>query len=49
MKITIKHYEKTYSLDLGTDEVSFDKFMEAVKDLSKVLWGAELIDEYWEE
>ena len=26
-----------------------DKFMEAVKDLSKVLWGADLIDEYWED
>jgi|COG998Drversion2_1049125.scaffolds.fasta_scaffold81816_4 hypothetical protein len=49
MKITINHYEKTYSIDLGTDEVVLDEFMETVKDLSKVLWGAELIDEYWEE
>ena len=40
MKITIKHYEKTYSYRLRhRRKISFDKFMEAVKDLSKVLWS----------
>ena len=48
MKITIKHYERTYSIDLGTDEVVFDEFMEAINDLSKALWSAELVNEYWE-
>ena len=48
MKITINHYEKTYSIDFGTDEVTFDKFMETIKDLSKVLWSEELVNRYWE-
>lgn len=49
MKITINHYEKTYSIDLGTDEVVFDEFMEAVKDLSQLIYHHETIKEYWEE
>lgn len=48
MKITIKHYEKEYSIDLGTNEVAFTEFMESVKDLSKALWSEEQVDNYWE-
>ncbi len=48
MKITIKHYEKTYSIDLGHDEVVFDEFMETVKDLSKAPRSEELVNKYWE-
>jgi hypothetical protein len=48
MKITINHYEKTYSIDLGHDDVAFDEFMETIKDLSKALWSADLVNEYWE-
>ena len=48
MKITIQHYERTYSIDLGTDEVVFDEFMETVKDLSKALWPEDLVNEYWQ-
>jgi hypothetical protein len=48
MKIKIKHYEKTYSVDLGTEEVVFTEFMETVKDLSKALWSEELVNKYWE-
>lgn len=48
MKITIKHYEKTYSIDLGHDDVVFDEFMETVKDLSKAMWSEGTVDEYWE-
>ena len=48
MKITIEHYKKTYSIDLGTDEATFDDFMETVKDLSKALWAEELVNNYWE-
>ena len=48
MKITIKHYERTYSIDLGHDEVVFDEFMETIKDLSKALWSEKLVNEYWE-
>ena len=48
MKITIQHYEKTYSIDLGTDEVVFYEFMETIKDLSKALWSEQLVNEYWQ-
>jgi len=48
MKITIQHYEKTYSIDLGTDEVVFTEFMETIKDLSKALWSEDLVNEYWQ-
>ena len=49
MKITINHYEKTYSIDLGHDEIVFTEFMETVKDLSKAIWPEELVNKYWEE
>ena len=49
MKITIKHYEKTYSINLGHDDVAFPTFMEAIKDLSKALWSEQTVNEYWEE
>jgi hypothetical protein len=49
MKITINHYEKTYSIDLGHDDVKFDEFMETVKDLSKALWAEQIVNKYWEE
>jgi len=48
MKITINHYEKTYSIDLGHDDVVFDEFMETVKDLCKALWTEEQVNGYWE-
>ena len=48
MKIIIKHYERTYSIDLGHDDVVFDEFMETMKDLSKALWSEETINKYWE-
>jgi hypothetical protein len=48
MKITIEHYEKTYSIDLGHDDVVFDDFMETVKDLSKAIWPEGLVNKYWE-
>ena len=49
MKITIKHYEKTYSIDLGHDDVVFDEFMETVKDLSQTIYLHETIKEYWKK
>lgn len=48
MKITIKHYERTYSIDLGADDIKFEDYMEAIKDLSKALWSEDLVNEYWE-
>jgi len=48
MKVTIKHYEKTYSIDLGTDEVTFENYMETIKDLSKAIWSEETVNQYWE-
>lgn len=48
MKVTIEHYEKTYSIDLGTDEVPFENYMETIKDLSKAIWSEETVNQYWE-
>lgn len=48
MKITIKHYERTYSIDLGADDIKFDEFMETVKDLSRAIWSEQLVNEYWQ-
>lgn len=49
MKITIKHYDKTYSLDLGADDITFVDYIEAIKDLSKAIYHPDTINEYWEE
>lgn len=40
MKITIEHYEKTYSIDLGTDEVIFDDFIQSLEDMSGVVFSS---------
>jgi|TARA_E500000178_G_scaffold313423_1_gene330805 hypothetical protein len=49
MKIIIKHYERTYSIDLGADDIKFEDYMEAIKDISKSIYHEDLINEYWEE
>ena len=48
MKIAIQHYERTYIIDLGADDIKFDEFMETVKDLSRAIWSEQLVNEYWQ-
>ena len=49
MKITIKHYGRTYSIALDADDIKFEDYMEAIKDLSKAIYHPDIINEYWEE
>ena len=47
MKISIKTYNSKYSVEMR-DEVNFMQFMEEVKALTKTIWAADQVNDYWE-
>jgi hypothetical protein len=47
MKISIKTYNSKYSVEMR-DEVNFMEFMEEVKALTKTIWAADQVNDYWE-
>jgi len=47
MKITIKHYDKTYSINIDRDDLHIDETIELIQDLLKSIYSEDLIKKHW--
>jgi len=48
MKITIKSYEETRSIETEKDDLTLEETMILIKDLLKSMYHHETVDKYWE-
>ena len=49
MKISIESYGIKRTLETEKDDLTFDEFMENIKDLSKSMYHEDTIKDYWSD
>ena len=48
MKISIKHYTETLTIEDERDDLKFDEFMDLIKRLSVAMYSEEVVNKYWQ-
>ena len=48
MKISIKHYDETLTIETERDDLKFDEFMDLIKRLSISMYSEEIVNKYWQ-